>query len=50
VLAVEEEGGTSVLNLEAEALDAAKMMEVEAVVAVEGVELVPKVVTKVHTS
>ncbi|CAD6239091.1 unnamed protein product [Miscanthus lutarioriparius] len=39
--------GTLVLNLEAEALDAAKMMEVEAVVAVEGVELVPKVVTKV---
>lgn len=50
VLAAEEEGGTLVLNLEAEASDVAKMMEVEAVVAVEGVELVPKVVTKVHTS
>ncbi|KAF8762244.1 hypothetical protein HU200_009797 [Digitaria exilis] len=37
----------SVLNLEAEALDVAKMMEAEAVVAVEGVELVAKVVTKV---
>jgi U6 snRNA-associated Sm-like protein LSm4 len=48
VLAAEEEGGTLVLNLEAEASDVAKMMEVEAVVAEEGVELVPKVVTKVH--
>nr|CAB3472704.1 unnamed protein product [Digitaria exilis] len=47
VLAVEEEGEMSVLNLEAEALDVAKMMEAEAVVAVEGVELVAKVVTKV---
>jgi len=47
VLAVEEEGETLVLNLEAEALDVAKMMEVEAVVAVEGV-LVPKVATKVR--
>ena len=48
--AAEEEGETSVLNLEAEALDVAKMMEVEAVVAEEGVELVGKVVTKVCTS
>ena len=48
VLAAEEEGGTLVLNLEAEALDAAKTMEAEAVVAVEGVGLVPKVVTKVR--
>ena len=46
VLAAEEEEGTLVLNLEAEALDVAKMMEVEAVVVVEGV-LVPKVATKV---
>jgi len=46
--AVEEEGETSVLNLEAEALDVAKMMEVEAVVAEEGVELVGKAVTKVE--
>ncbi|KAF8724102.1 hypothetical protein HU200_021115 [Digitaria exilis] len=50
VLAVEEEGEMSVLNLEAEALDVAKMMEAEAVVAVEGVELVAKVVTKVCLS
>jgi len=48
--AAEEEGETSVLNLEAEALDVAKMMEAEAVVAGEGVELVGKVVTKVCTS
>lgn len=50
MLAVEEEGEMSVLNLEAEALDVAKMMEAEAVVAVEGVELVAKVVTKVCLS
>ena len=48
--AAEEEGETLVLNLEAEALDVAKMMEVEAVVAEEGVELVGKVVTKVYVS
>jgi U6 snRNA-associated Sm-like protein LSm4 len=50
VLAAEEEGEMSVLNLEAEALDVAKMMEAEAVVAEEGVELVAKVVTKVYAS
>jgi len=50
VLAAEEEGETLVLNLAAEALDVAKMMEAEAVVAGEGVELVGKVVTKVCTS
>ena len=50
VLAAEEEGETLVLNLAAEALDVAKMMEAEAVVAGEGVELVGKVVTNVCTS
>jgi len=50
VLAAEEEGETLVLNLAAEALDVAKMMEAEAVVAGEWVELVGKVVTKVCTS
>jgi len=50
VLAAEEEGEMLVLNLAAEALDVAKMMEAEAVVAGEGVELVGKVVTKVCTS
>jgi len=48
VLAAEEEGEMLVLNLAAEALDVAKMMEVEAVVAEEGVELVGKAVTKVE--
>jgi len=48
VLAAEEEGEMLVLNLAAEALDVAKMMEAEAVVAGEGVELVGKVVTKVE--
>ncbi|CAL4950658.1 unnamed protein product [Urochloa decumbens] len=46
VLAVEEEGEMLVQSLEAEASDVAKMMEAEGV-AVEGVELVAKVVTKV---
>ena len=50
MLAAEEEGETLVLNLVAEALDVAKMMEAEAVVAGEGVELVGKVVTNVCTS
>jgi len=50
VLAAEEEGEMLVLNLAAEALDVAKMMEVEAVVAEEGVELVGKAVTKVYVS
>ncbi|CAO2203088.1 unnamed protein product [Urochloa humidicola] len=36
-----------VLSLEVEASDVAKMMEAEGVVAVEGVELVARVVTKV---
>ncbi|CAO2185085.1 unnamed protein product [Urochloa humidicola] len=45
-LAVEEEGEMLVLSLEVEASDVAKMMEAEGV-AVEGVELVAKVVTKV---
>lgn len=48
VLVAEEEGVTLVLNLEAEALDVAKMMEVEVVVAAEGVEWEPKVVTRVR--
>ncbi|WVZ71759.1 hypothetical protein U9M48_020304 [Paspalum notatum var. saurae] len=47
VLAAEEVGEMLVLNLEAEASDVAKMMEVEAVAAAVGVELVAKVVTKV---
>ena len=50
VLAAEEEGEMLVLNLAAEALDVAKMMEAEAVVAGEGVELVGKAVTKVYVS